>query len=436
MRDFMDTKNTKATKNTKKIFEGFVRFVPVVSFLTVQGCFLVPPELLVANEDTIKLGVMAPTSGTNAEKGESVYNGAQLAVEQINAAGGVLGKRLSLVKADDQSDATKAPAKAARVLDQGVVAIVGNVQSSVTQAVLLQQAKVRGCAMISPGSTSPNFSNPEKIDSGGWFFRTIPSDALQGKALARRALELGYKKLAIVNVDNVYGNGLAAVLKASFEAAPGHTVVQATYSEEPTPKPSYSDVIAPILEQSPDAIALIGYPGGCSQIYKDWITSGARPEMPWLFSEALKADSFVANVNNPERLEGMTGTAPHSGSAYYARFAEDYRARFKLPPGLYAENAYDAAVLVAFALQRAGAASREGVRDHLRDVSAGGTAIPAGLEGIRTGLEALKAGYDIDYDGASGPVDLDPRGDVTSGSYVVWQVKSGAIQLTGQVLTP
>lgn len=412
------------------------RWVPLVIALALQGCFLVPPELLVANEDTIKLGVMAPTSGTNAEKGESVYNGAQLAVEQINAVGGVLGKRLSLVKADDQSDATKAPTKAGRVLDQGVVAIVGNVQSSVTQAVLLQQAKVRGCAMISPGSTSPNFSDPAKIDSGGWFFRTIPSDALQGKALAKRALDAGYKTLAIVNVDNVYGNGLASVLKASFEAEPGHTILQATYSEEPVPKPSYSDVIGPILAKSPDAIALIGYPGGCSQIYKDWITSGDKPDIPWLFSEALKADSFVANVNNPARLEGKTGTVPHSGSAYYADFAKAYQTRFKLPPGLYAENAYDATVLVAFALERAGVPTRDGVRDHLRDVSSGGTAIPAGPEGIKAGLEAIKAGFDVDYDGASGPVDLDARGDVTTGAYAVWQVKGGAIQLTGQVLTP
>lgn len=407
-----------------------------LAMLTASGCFLVPPELLVANEDTIKIGVMAPTSGTNAEKGESVYNGAQLAIEQLNAAGGVLGKRLSLVKSDDQSDAKKAPAKAARVLDQGVVAIIGNVQSSVTQAVLLEQAKLRGCAMISPGSTSPNFSDRAKIDDGGWFFRTIPSDALQGKAIAKRALDAGYKTLGIVNVDNVYGNGLASVLKASFEAVPGHTTHQAIYSEEPTPKPSYSDVIGPVLDKAPDAIALIGYPGGCSQIYKDWITSNQKPDMPWLFSEALKADSFVANVNAADRLEGKTGTAPFSGGDRYTQFAKAYEARFKLPPGLYAENAYDAAVLVAFALQRAGAPTREAVRDHLQEVSAGGTPVEPGPDGLRAGLAALQSGQDIDYVGASGPVDLDERGDVTSGSYAVWQVKGGAIQLTGQVLTP
>jgi branched-chain amino acid transport system substrate-binding protein len=407
-----------------------------LALTSLSGCFLVPPELLVATEDTIKIGVMAPTSGTNAEKGESVYNGAQLAIEELNAAGGVLGKRLSLVKSDDQSDAKKAPAKAARVLDQGVVAIIGNVQSSVTQAVLLEQAKLKGCVMISPGSTSPNFSDPAKIDDGGWFFRTIPSDALQGKAIAQRALDAGYRTIGIVNVDNVYGNGLAAVLKASFEAVPGHTAIQTIYSEEPTPKPSYSDVIGPILEIGPDAIALIGYPGGCSQIYKDWITSGLKPEMPWLFSEALKADSFVANVNASDRLEGKTGTAPFSGGERYTRFVKTYETRFKLPPGLYAENAYDAAVLVAFALQRAGEPSRVAVRDHLQEVSAGGLQVEPGTEGLKAGLAALKAGQDIDYVGISGPVDLDDRGDVTTGTYAVWQVKGGAIQLTGQVLTP
>lgn len=411
-------------------------FAVVGALFALSGCFLVPPEVLIAREDAISIGVLAPASGTNAEKGESVFNGAQLAIEHVNAAGGVLGKRLSLIKSDDQSDASKAPAKAARVLAQGPVALVGNVQSGVTTAVLLQQAKPAGCVMISPGSTSPTFSDPAVVDTGGYFFRTVPSDALQGKAIAKRALEAGYKRLGVVNVDNVYGNGLAAVLKEAFEAVPGHTIIQATYSEEPAPKASYSDVIGPMLAEKPEAIALIGYPGGCSQIMKDWITSGEAPGMRWLFSEALKADSFVANVANPAKLEGMTGTAPYSGGANFDRFVADYKERFKLPPGPYAANAYDAVVLTAFALEQGGVESREAVKANLRAVSAGGERFVSGDAGIGAGLAAIRAGRNVDYDGASGPVDLDARGDVTSGSYEVWKVQGGVITLTGEVLNP
>lgn len=406
--------------------------------LWLAGCFLVPPGTFgTASEDTIKLGVIAPASGTNAEKGESVYNGAQLAIEQINAAGGVLGKKLSLLKADDQSDNVKAPPKAARLLDQGVVALIGDVQSSVTKAVLLQQAKPKGCVMVSPGSTSPDFSDPAKIDHGGWFFRTVPTDALQGKAIAQRALSAGYKKLAILHVDNTYGNGLAGVLKASFEASPGCTTIEATYPDEATPRSSYNDVITPLLAQRPDAIALIAYPGAGSQIYNDWITSGSEPQMPWLFSEALKADSFVVNVKDAGRIEGKTGTAPYSGGANYDRFAEDYRARFKIPPGPYSVNSYDAAVLVALAMQKGQAATREAVKANMQAVSAGsGTLVKPGLDGLKAALALLQVGQSVNYDGASGPVDLDEHGDVTTGTYVVWKVEGKAIHVTDEVLTP
>ncbi len=406
--------------------------------LSLAGCFLVPPGTFGASgEETIKVGVIGPASGTNAEKGESVYNGATLAVEQINAAGGVLGKKLSLLKADDQSDNVKALPKAARLLDQGVVALIGNVQSSVTKEVLLKEAMPKGCVMVSPGSTSPDFSDPAKIDHQGFFFRTVPTDALQGKAIAKRAFEAGYKKLGIVNVNNTYGNGLAGVLKQSFEANEGCTTVQVTYPDEATPRSSYNDVITPVLAQKPDAIALIAYPGAGSQIYNDWITSGSEPQMPWLFSEALKADSFVVNVKDAAKIEGKTGTAPHSGGATYDRFAADYEARFRLPPGPYAVNAYDAAMLIAMAMQKGQAATREAVKANLQAVSAGsGTAVKPGVDGIKAGLALLQSGQAVNYEGASGPVDLDAHGDVTSGTYVVWKVQSKAIHLTDEVLTP
>ena len=422
----------------RRVLNRWLALVALGLSMSPGGCFLLPPQLLgVSTTDTISLGVMAPASGTNAEKGESVYNGVLLAIEQVNAAGGVLGKPLAMVKADDQSDASKAPGKAARLLGQGIVAIVGDVQSGVTKAVLLQQAKPAGCVMVSPGSTSPDYSNPAKIDTGGYFFRTVPNDSLQGKVIAQRANSLGYKKLGIINVYNTYGNGLAGVLKSTFEALPGHTTIVATYSEEPTPHPSYSQEIAPILAAQPDAIALIGYPGGGSQIVKDWISSNQLPSVPWLFSEALKADSFVANVSNPQRLEGLTGTTPYSGGDNYNHFANDYVARFKISPGPYAVNAYDAAVVIALAMQKGGAATRSAVKDNLRNVVGGsGTAITPGADGVKAGLTALKAGQDVAYQGASEPLGFDSHGDVTTGIYAVWQIKGGAIQSTSQILKP
>ncbi|HEY9722035.1 MAG TPA: ABC transporter substrate-binding protein [Oscillatoriaceae cyanobacterium] len=400
----------------------------------LSGCFLLPPDLA-GNTDTIKLGVISPGSGTDA--GDAVFNGAQLAVDQINAAGGVLGKKVSLIYADDQSDATKAPGKAMKLVTQGVLAIIGDSTSSASTAVLAQVAKPSQCVMVSPASTSPALTDPAKTDTGGYFYRTVASDSLQGKALAQRALDAGYKTLAILNVDNAYGNGLAEVLKTTFEAQPGHTTFEQTYSEEPVPKPSYSDIVVPLLQKKPDAIVLIGYPGGGSQIIKDWITSGIAPQMPWLFSEALEQDSFVANVNNPSRLEGLTGTAPYNSGDNYNRFVQDFETTYKIPPGPYAVNAYDAAVLIAFALERGQALTRDAVKQNILAVSAGaGQVVNSGADGIKAGLEALASGQQVNYEGASGSVDLTASGDVTSGSYVVWKITGGKIQLTDQVLTP
>lgn len=406
--------------------------------LALSGCFLVPLSVLEADgQDVIKIGVVASSSGTDAGTGESVENGAQLAVEQINRAGGILGKKVVLVKKDDQSDPDKAASKAAQLIDQGVVAIVGNVQSSTSKETLLRTAKPRGCVMVSPSSTSPAFSDPAKIDTGGYFFRTVPSDALQGKVLARIATDAGYQRLGILNIDNDYGNGLAEVLRASFEALPRHETLVATYSEDPTVSPSYSDVLTPLLSQGPDAVVLIAYAAGGSQIIKDWVSSGLRPSMPWLFSDGVQDPAFLPNISDVSRIEGMTGSYPFSAGPNYDRFASEYQARFKFPPGAFAENAYDATVLIALAVQRAGAASREAVKAELRAVASGpGEAIASGEAGVRSALAALAAGKEIDYQGASGPVDLDAHGDPTSGTYVVWEVRGGAIRFTDRILTP
>ncbi len=401
--------------------------------LTLAGCALLPTTSA-QRTDTLRIGALAPASGTNAEKGDSVYNGVRLAVAQANAAGGILGKRVELVTGDDQSSKTVAPNVAANLIAKGVLGIVGNVQSSLTQEVLLKQTQPNGVVLISPASTSPIFSDPTQIDHGGWFFRTIANDALQGKALSAKARALGYQKLAVLYVNNTYGTGLASVLKRDFEGA-GHAATLIPYPETSQPLPSYADILAPALAQSPDAVVLIGYPGEGSVILRDWIVGGQLPGLKWLFSEALRAESFVDNVSDKTRLEGSVGTAPHLEGAAYERFAQAYRSRFGEAPSLYAANAYDAAMLMFLALERGKEASRIALKENLHAVSDGsGEAVHAGE--LEKALEVVRADRKINYEGASGPVDFDERGDIKSGTYVVWQIRDGKIVNTPETLTP
>jgi ABC-type branched-subunit amino acid transport system substrate-binding protein len=316
-----------------------------------------------------------------------------------------------------------------------VLGIIGNVQSSLSQEVLLKQAKPQGVVMVSPASTSPAFSDPQQIDHGGWFFRTIATDALQGKALSAKAKGLGYQKLAVMYVNNTYGSGLAQVLQQDFETAAGHQAALIPYPESSQPWPTYGDYLNQALDLAPDAVVLIGYPGEGSVVLKDWIVGGRLPAQKWMFSEALKAQSFVDNINDKAMIEGALGTAPHLGGAGYDRFVSDYQARFGEAPTLYAANAYDAAMLILLALSKGQEASRLAVKTHLRSVSDGtGEVIYPGE--LAKGLEALRSGKKINYEGASGPVDLDERGDVTSGTYVVWQIRDGKIVETTEILTP
>ncbi|MBM3273859.1 MAG: ABC transporter substrate-binding protein [Candidatus Sericytochromatia bacterium] len=408
------------------------------SALSLAGCFLFPGAGATGGQsDAIHVGILTSRSGSNAASGEPQINGAQLALSHLNAAGGVAGRPLALDIVDDQSDPARAPAAARQLLDAGAVAIIGAMASSITKEAVLQAAKPAGCVVISPGSTSPDFSDPAKIDHGGYFFRTIPSDALQGKVLADRAIARGYRKLGIIHVDNPYGNGLAAVLKRTFEASAGRTTISARYAEEATPRTSYDAEIRPVLLENPDAIVLVAYTGEGSQILKDWISSNLSPTVPWLFSESLQSDAFVANVANAARLEGFTGTSPYSGGPDYDRFAQAYSETYKTAPPLYSANSYDAAILVALAMGRAGAATRQAVRDNLRAVAGGsGTPIRPGPDGIRSGLAELKAGRAVSYQGASGPLDFDDRGDVKSGTYRIWAIKGGRIEETAEILKP
>jgi branched-chain amino acid transport system substrate-binding protein len=401
--------------------------------LALAGCTLLPTTSA-QRTDTLRIGALAPASGTNAEKGDSVYNGVRLAVAQANAAGGILGKRVELVTGDDQSSKTVAPNVAANLIAKGVLGIVGNVQSSLTQEVLLKQTQPNGVVLISPASTSPIFSDPTQIDHGGWFFRTIANDALQGKALSAKAKSLGYQKLAVLYVNNTYGVGLASVLKQDFETA-GWTASLIPYPETSQPLPSYSAYLDPALAQAPDAIALIGYPGEGSVILKDWIVGGQRPAQKWLFSEALKAESFVDNVSDKARLEGAVGTAPHLEGSAYGHFAAAYQERFGEAPSLYAANAYDAAMLMFLALEWGGEATRLTVKENLHAVS-DGTGEPVYAGELAKALEAARAGRKINYEGASGPVDFDARGDIRSGTYVIWQIQDGKIANTPETLTP
>lgn len=371
--------------------------------------------------DTLKIGVLTSMTGGLAAYGPPILNGALLAESRVNEAGGVLGAPVRIVSRDDQTDPTAAVDAAQKLVSiDRVTVIVGALSSGVTIPVATSVTVPNGVLQISPASTSPEITALADRDL---LFRTVPSDALQCSVLAALAKERGFGRTAVIHVNNSYGEGLAGAYRAAFEAAGG--TVTATVAFNPG-QASYRSEVQKALGGRADALVVVAYPEEGVKIVRQAIEFGLANR--FLFPDGMKAPEVISSVG-ARHLEGTWGTAPAAASgALTAAFAEAYAARWgQKPPKPYIDTAFDAVILAALAAARAGAPDGAALRDSLREV-----ANPPGEKVDFTSLERafaiLAEGGDIDYEGVSGPVDLDRSGDVTGGSYGIWAIEGGAIR--------
>lgn len=215
-----------------------------------------PNDAVTANrpgDGVLKIGTLLPETGNLAFLGPPEIAGAQMAVEEINAAGGYNGQPVQLVEGDSGDTTTDtATQTVTRELAEGVDAIIGAASSSVSAGVV-DLITTAGVTMFSPANTSKQFSDyPDE----GLYFRLGPSDILQGQVLAELIAEDGAASLVILNFDDDYGNGLADDLKASFEAGGGEVVDTITYDPQAQ---TFDAEVEQALAADADAIALIGF---------------------------------------------------------------------------------------------------------------------------------------------------------------------------------
>lgn len=369
--------------------------------------------------DVIKIGALAPLSGAIAPYGPPIINGAKLAVEQINAAGGVLGEKLDLVVRDTASvpDVGRDAARKLVEIDR-VPAIIGAFSSGVTLAVssVTIPAEV---VLVSPVSVSAAIS---ALNDDDYVFCTIVSNDVQGRVLARLARLLNYDTVSVVYIDNAYGKDLADGFVQSYARYGGTVDAAVPYEQD---RPSYRSEIEKAIADNPEALLLISYAiDGRKQIVEA-IEAGYQGK--FLFSSSMTGKEVAPgpgciSADEPGPIEGAFGTAPAGTGFRVEQFEADFTARFgavNVPPFYY--QAYDAAMLVALAIERAGKATGEAIRDNLRAV-----ANPPG-EKVYYGewakaVSLLKAGKEINYEGVSGSVDFNSKGGVTA-KILIWQVK-------------
>jgi branched-chain amino acid transport system substrate-binding protein len=356
----------------------------------------------------IKVGSVAGVTGPIAELVAPIVGGRNLAAEHINAQGGLLaGDTLVLMLADSQCDPKAGVDAGNKVVNvEQVVAIVGASCSGATNGMVQSVTIPAGIPSVSDSATAPSISDLKDNDL---VFRTAPSDAYQGAALAQLAWDAGYRKLAVTYANDDYNAGIAGVFVSSFEGLGG--AVTANQVHEPN-KASYRAEIKTLSGGGAEGLALFAYYGGSGiTIIRNALETGA-------FEKFMAADGMfdvsVIEQIGADNLRGnlmITQSASDPENASYQLFAEAYKATGMDPAAPYASHGYDATFLVALAIEKAGEADPAKIAAALREVSnAPGEVIRPGEWDKAKAL--IAAGKDVNYEGASGSVDFDANGDV------------------------
>ena len=365
----------------------------------------------------IKVGIILGFTGPIETLTPAMRDSAKLAFAEVSASGALLGgETITPLIADSTCvDSDAAVAAAELIVSDGAVAIMGADCSGVTGAIVTNVAVPNGITMVSPSATSPGLTS---LADNGLFFRTAPSDAKGGQVLAQVGLDRGLTSVAVTYTNNDYGKGLADVFEASFTSGGGTVTAVASHEDG---KGDYSAEVGVLGSAGGDALVVIGYlnQGGKGMIQAS-LDSGAFDL--FVLSDGMIGQSIIDDIGAD--LNGSFGTLPGTQSEGATKFAEisgDID-----PTAPYAGESYDAAALIALAIEAGGSADRSSIVANIKKVAnAPGEQIFPGE--LAKGLAILTGGGDIDYQGAT-DVELSTFGDA-AGSFKEMEVKGGTFEL-------
>ena len=381
---------------------------------------------------TTTVGAVMSLTGSLGVLGQQIAKGSELAINDLNAARGGNTCELKLSLLDDQTSPSVGVDAAKKLVDvQQVPALIGALSSGVSAAILTSVTAPSQVVQISPASTSPTFSDlARQGKTGGFWFRTCPSDALQGLAMAKVAHDAGLQKVAVMYLNNPYGQGLSQEFTAGFRQLGGTVTENVVYNPS---QPSYRAEVGKALSPAPDALFLIGYPGDGTTITREWIAAGGPQK--FLFPDGLESQDFVNDVG-AQYMKDVHGTAPGTDKTpSLATFQGEFQAKFgTLPTQAYIPNAYDATVLVGLAMEQARSSKGPAIRDAIRKVTdPKGQKVYAGVAELKKAAALLAEGKSIQYVGATGPLQFDANGDIAA-PMQVWNVSAqGKVEPTGMV---
>jgi branched-chain amino acid transport system substrate-binding protein len=357
----------------------------------------------------LKIGTLLPATGSLAFLGPPEFAGVKLAIQDVNAAGGVLGQPVQQIDGDSGDTTTDtANATVDRELAAGTQVIVGAASSSVSLKVI-DKISNAGAVMFSPANTSDEFTC---YSDKGQYFRTAPADTLQAQALAQVMAEGGVQRVSILAMNDPYGTGLANNTVADLEAAgiPSDQIQKIIY--DPNAQ-SFNAEVDQVKNFNPDGIAVIGFEESAKILTrmnevkigpKDKLVFGVDGNMGNALGESVGAGI----------LEGMKGTTP------LTKVGPEFEGRLKaVDPGLidfnYAGESYDAVVISALAAEFAKSTNGKSIAANINAVTEGGTKCTT----YQQCLPLAQAGTDLDYDGITGELAFVTAGEPSVGSYGV-----------------
>ncbi|SJZ39883.1 branched-chain amino acid transport system substrate-binding protein [Enhydrobacter aerosaccus] len=376
---------------------------------------LAAPAVLRAQSDPIKIATLTPLTGAGGPYGPVMAKVAASVVDEVNAAGGVLGRRIQLTSEDDQTNPDAGVRAARKLIDvDKVAAIMGTWASSVTTAVapLCWESKTFLCTVSGADSIT-------QLPHQGFLVRTQPNSTLQVARSGTFMLSLGAKKIYTMIPQTPFTQ-TTFDLMGKLVAKAGATHQGLIYDDKKT---TYRTEVDQVLRSNPDMIFAAGYTPDTIILLKDLYRAGFKGKIIG-FGYAIN-QKLVDQIGQPEVVEGVYAysPSPDEGSKAYERVK---KATGLANPDPYTCQVYDHVNLVLMAIAQGKAATGVGIKDNIRAVAqGGGTAVDNAVDG----LKAIAAGQKVDYSGASGPCDFDDKGDIIDCKFRYDQIKGGKFTL-------
>ena len=355
-----------------------------------------------AGDGVLTIGSLLPQTGDLAFLGPPEFAGVDLAIKDINAAGGVLGKPVVNIKADS-GDGTPdiASGEVDKLMSNDVDTIIGAAASGVSVSVI-DKITSAGVVHFSPANTAAGF---DTYEDNGLYFRTAPSDRLQGQVLADLAAADGYTNIAIMARQDFYGEGLAEQVRTTFEEKGGTVSEFLLYSADAE---NFTAEVNKVAAAKPEALVLVAFEE-TTKIIPQLIAKGVGPQdLQIYFVDGNTADYSTEKFD----LTGVKGTIPVPAEIDPTFNDQLKTIDPKLKDFSYGPQSYDATVITALAAIAAGSDNGEAIGAEIVNVTREGTQCST----FEECAALLEDGEDIDYEGASGPTDMNDTGSPSSGT--------------------